>query len=373
GLEVEGEVEASGLRVDRRVARGVPHHLEGLDQRLVRPETAHGLVEQLLEELLGTARSADLAECDREVRGVAVLEEGIPGMRACGPEDVGVPQGERERAVSAAPGPEHGRWARSVPLADERKDLVQHVVLVPTRSRGVEVLATAERGETVRPYHDRFGRELEPDQSVEATGDAIAEVPRPLVVHPTGVGVAAEQDEQREAFGATGGGEVDGEVAFQGVPPGIPLEDPTREPVVLDLAVDRARKHSVALRFGRDTPGHRGPRRREGSSGSIHRGSSRMSAMARNRSPRPPDASDDVSAAFARIRADRSHGARSLAADALRTLSRLLDDWADRPPADFRPAARRVARALEEAQPAMGPFLRWAEDWRRIARASARA
>jgi translation initiation factor 2B subunit (eIF-2B alpha/beta/delta family) len=95
--------------------------------------------------------------------------------------------------------------------------------------------------------------------------------------------------------------------------------------------------------------------------------------MARNRSPRPPDASDDVSAAFARIRADRSHGARSLAADALRTLSRLLDDWADRPPAYLRPAARRVARALEEAQPAMGPFLRWAEDWRRIARASARA
>jgi len=95
--------------------------------------------------------------------------------------------------------------------------------------------------------------------------------------------------------------------------------------------------------------------------------------MARNRSPRPPSASDHVSAAFARIRADRSHGARSLAADALRTLSKLLDDWTHRPQTVLRSAARRVARALEGAQPAMGPFLRWAEDWRRIARTSARA
>jgi translation initiation factor 2B subunit (eIF-2B alpha/beta/delta family) len=89
--------------------------------------------------------------------------------------------------------------------------------------------------------------------------------------------------------------------------------------------------------------------------------------MDRDRSSLRSDPRDEVPAAFGRIRADRSHGARALATEALRTLSNLLDGWAHRPEVPLRPRFRQVARALEEAQPAMGPFLRWAEEWRQIA------
>ena len=94
--------------------------------------------------------------------------------------------------------------------------------------------------------------------------------------------------------------------------------------------------------------------------------------MAGNRSRRGDEARSGVTAAFGRIRADRSHGARALAAEALRTLAELLDGWARRPEVSLRSTFRRVARALEEAQPAMGPFLRWADEWRRMARSGAR-
>ncbi|MGP8158237.1 MAG: hypothetical protein ACLPWO_01295 [Thermoplasmata archaeon] len=93
--------------------------------------------------------------------------------------------------------------------------------------------------------------------------------------------------------------------------------------------------------------------------------------MAGNRSHRGSAPRDEVSAAFERIRADRSQGARALAAEALRTLSGLLDRWARRPEVALRSRFRQVARALEKAQPAMGPFLRWAEEWREIARTGA--
>jgi len=93
--------------------------------------------------------------------------------------------------------------------------------------------------------------------------------------------------------------------------------------------------------------------------------------MVRTRSRPASDARDEAAAAFGRIRADRSHGARALAAEALETLSGLLDGWARRPGTSLRARFREVARALEEAQPAMGPFLRWAREWRRIARTAA--
>ncbi len=93
--------------------------------------------------------------------------------------------------------------------------------------------------------------------------------------------------------------------------------------------------------------------------------------MTRNRSRQGSDSLDEVATAFGRIRADRSHGARALAAKALRILSELLDKWARRPELPLRSRFRKVARALEEAQPAMGPFLRWAVEWRQIARAGA--
>ncbi|MGA7649782.1 MAG: hypothetical protein WB984_05565 [Thermoplasmata archaeon] len=90
--------------------------------------------------------------------------------------------------------------------------------------------------------------------------------------------------------------------------------------------------------------------------------------MERNRPRRRSDPRVDVSLAFERIRGDRSHGARALADEALRALAELLEGWAHLPEARLRSRVRQVARALEEAQPAMGPFLRWAEDLRRLAR-----
>lgn len=94
--------------------------------------------------------------------------------------------------------------------------------------------------------------------------------------------------------------------------------------------------------------------------------------MTSQRSGRPPDARDDLATAFERIRADRSRGARALADEALRALASLLGRWSHRSDGWLRSAFRQVARALEEAQPAMGPFLGWADAWRSIARSSAR-
>jgi len=93
--------------------------------------------------------------------------------------------------------------------------------------------------------------------------------------------------------------------------------------------------------------------------------------MVRNRSRPSSHPRDEAAAALGRIRSDRSHGARALSAEALRILSELLDEWTRRPESSLRSRFRQVARALEEAQPAMGPFLRWAEEWRQLARAGA--
>lgn len=88
-------------------------------------------------------------------------------------------------------------------------------------------------------------------------------------------------------------------------------------------------------------------------------------------SRRRSDPRDEVSAAFERIRSDRSHGARALAEEALGAISKLVEGWGRRSEVLDRSRIRRVARALEEAQPAMGPFLRWAEEWRGMARTTA--
>ena len=77
---------------------------------------------------------------------------------------------------------------------------------------------------------------------------------------------------------------------------------------------------------------------------------------------------DSVEVAFAGIRADRRRGAHALAEAAIGTLGRLLDRWSDAKERPTRRAVRRVARVLETAQPAMGPFLRWAAEWRRMER-----
>ena len=130
----------------------------------------------------------------------------------------------------------------------------------------------------------------------------------------------------------------------------------------------RGLKSAVALRFRRDTPGHRGPRRgetRRVQYSGGRRGNRRWRGTGRRRRSDPRV---DVSLAFERIRGDRSHGARALADEALRALAELLEGWAHLPEARLRSRVRQVARALEEAQPAMGPFLRWAEDLRRLAR-----
>jgi len=89
-------------------------------------------------------------------------------------------------------------------------------------------------------------------------------------------------------------------------------------------------------------------------------------------SPRTRGQRDCIEEAFASIRSDRTRGAGALAAEALTALSRLADGWAGRSDRDLRIAFRQVARSLEQVQPAMGPFLRWAKDWRTLAPASAR-
>jgi translation initiation factor 2B subunit (eIF-2B alpha/beta/delta family) len=85
-------------------------------------------------------------------------------------------------------------------------------------------------------------------------------------------------------------------------------------------------------------------------------------------SRRPPGSG---SAAFDRIRADRRHGAHVLATEALKVLSRQTRDWSGQSESALRRRIREVARALDRTQPAMGPFLRWAAEWRAMARSPA--
>lgn len=72
--------------------------------------------------------------------------------------------------------------------------------------------------------------------------------------------------------------------------------------------------------------------------------------------------------ALRRIRLDRSQGASALGAEALRAVADVLDPRRRRDVPFTSADARHLARALEEAQPAMGTFLRWAGEWRRRAR-----
>lgn len=86
--------------------------------------------------------------------------------------------------------------------------------------------------------------------------------------------------------------------------------------------------------------------------------------------PRPSDLPTEVKREFALLRADRRRGAHSLADAALGILGSLLESWATSPEKLSRSAALQIARTVGRAQPAMGPFRRWAGDWRRIARTS---
>ncbi|MGP8076189.1 MAG: hypothetical protein ACLP8Y_05605 [Thermoplasmata archaeon] len=90
------------------------------------------------------------------------------------------------------------------------------------------------------------------------------------------------------------------------------------------------------------------------------------------RSRRGADPRDDGGVAFEGIRTDRSHGARFLGAEALTALAHVVNSWSGLSDAALPDAIRTAARALEQTQPAMGPFLRWANDLRRIARSDAR-
>ncbi|MGD0588959.1 MAG: hypothetical protein ABSA63_09245 [Thermoplasmata archaeon] len=76
--------------------------------------------------------------------------------------------------------------------------------------------------------------------------------------------------------------------------------------------------------------------------------------------------------AFEGIRTDRTHGARFLGAEALTALARAVNSWSSLSDAALPDAIRTAARDLEQTQPAMGPFLRWANDLRGIARSDAR-
>lgn len=74
--------------------------------------------------------------------------------------------------------------------------------------------------------------------------------------------------------------------------------------------------------------------------------------------------------AFAAVRRDRSRGARSLSLQALTVVDGLLERWRGLSDRWLRSRFRLVAANLTRAQPAMGPFRRWASGWRRMARGS---
>jgi translation initiation factor 2B subunit (eIF-2B alpha/beta/delta family) len=84
--------------------------------------------------------------------------------------------------------------------------------------------------------------------------------------------------------------------------------------------------------------------------------------------PRPPRvAVDALRTALDPVRGDRVHGATELARWALDALGRLAGSWSPATEADLPRTFRRIAQALERAQPAMGGFRRWAGEWRRMA------
>jgi translation initiation factor 2B subunit (eIF-2B alpha/beta/delta family) len=93
--------------------------------------------------------------------------------------------------------------------------------------------------------------------------------------------------------------------------------------------------------------------------------------MSKTRTRRRNGVDNVTGRAFASIRTDRVRGASALAEQALESLVHLAHSWSqseeDQLPGQFR----RIATALERAQPAMGPFLRWAVAWRAMARARA--
>ena len=206
-----------------------------------------------------------------------------------------------------------------------------------------------------------------PNEAVETAGDRVREIARPLVVHPTGARVPREQHQQGEPFGVPRRRKVHRELPIDRVSPWIPLEHATMVAVVLDRPSHRHWESSLAPRLDGDAPGHRAPHGRENTSGSIRGGSSLVSAMPR--SPlRSRGSAVPVEGAFAVIRADRRHGAHALALAALDVLGGRLEQWSRPGGRPGRATVRRVARSLELAQPAMGPFLRWAAEWRRLER-----
>jgi len=92
--------------------------------------------------------------------------------------------------------------------------------------------------------------------------------------------------------------------------------------------------------------------------------------MTGRRIRRPAPTAGALEVAFSRIRADRRHGAHALGEAALEALTQLLDRWSRAGERPSRASAERVARLIEKAQPAMGSFVRWAREWRRLRRAS---
>ncbi|HTT72592.1 MAG TPA: hypothetical protein VMG99_00360 [Thermoplasmata archaeon] len=98
--------------------------------------------------------------------------------------------------------------------------------------------------------------------------------------------------------------------------------------------------------------------------------------MSRTRSAPRPGPDDDLRDALDRVGRDRVRGATALARAALRALRRGIRERGGRSGAPTAAWVLDVADRLSRAQPAMGTFGRWADDWRRIARlrsASARA
>jgi len=90
--------------------------------------------------------------------------------------------------------------------------------------------------------------------------------------------------------------------------------------------------------------------------------------MSEGRPRRSPDRRSPTARVFDRLRADRTRGALSLSSEALGILADLVNAWSGLSDTEARRAMRSTARSLEAAQPAMGSFLRWSTDLRRMAR-----
>jgi ribose 1,5-bisphosphate isomerase len=77
-------------------------------------------------------------------------------------------------------------------------------------------------------------------------------------------------------------------------------------------------------------------------------------------------ASPPLVRALARIRADRIRGAGELALELLDGLKAEVRGWGAKSAGNQLRSARTIARGLREIQPAMGVFIRWAEEWESI-------